>query len=158
MTKTKSLSGLGLIAVAAVVLGALGIAGSWGVVADAGAAEPRALQVLIARASPRAGQPFLGVAVATLEEGVRLYRSVSPVCTPGRIRVGRNRTLSVPVAITGLPRNPDEGGSIRSVTTCTWRVPGGVASRTLTASVVVRIVNLDGTPARSGQTVEWKVR
>lgn len=157
MTRTGSTNGVALIAAVAVGLTALGASGTEGAVAD-DSAEPRAVQVLTARTAPRAGQPFPGVAVATLEEGARLYRSVTPVCTRGRTRVGANRTLSVPVGMARLPRNPQEGGSIRSLTTCTWDVPRGVRGRTLAASVVVRIVNLDGTTAQSGQTVEWNVR
>jgi hypothetical protein len=158
MTTKASRIKIALIAAVTVGLTALGASGPWNGVVDADAAEPRAVQVLAARTAPRAGQTFLGVAVATLEEGARLYRSVTPVCTRGRIRVGPNRTLSVPVDIARLPHNPQEGGSVRSVTTCTWHVPPVVRGRTLAASVVVRIVNLDGTTARSGQTVEWSVR
>jgi hypothetical protein len=159
MTRTERMQRRVLYAAVALGVATLGVPGSAGAVGDAAAAEPHAVQVLSARTSPRAGRAFLGVAVATLEEGARLYRSVTPTCTRGRIRVGPNRTLGVPVAIARLPRSPDEGGRVRAVTTCMWRLPRGVRGRTLSASVVVRYVNLDGTSGgESGQTVEWEVR
>lgn len=149
---------LALTAVVALGLVALGVAGSEEGVKEADAAGPPAVQVLSAQTRPRAGRPFLGVAVATLEAGARLSRLVTPTCTSGRIRSGPGQTVAVPVAVDRLPRNPDVGGSVRSVTTCTWQVPRGVRHRTLSASVVVSYVELDGSTGRTGEAVEWEVR
>lgn len=152
------MNGRALTAAVGLGLLALGVAGSERAVDEADAAGPPAVQVLTAQTRPRAGGHFLGVAVATLEEGARLSRMVTPTCTRGRIRIGPDRTIAVPVAVDRLPRNPDVGGSVRMVTTCTWQVPRGVRKRTLTASVVVVYVNLDGSTGQSGETVEWEVR
>ena len=142
--------GLGLVA--------LGVAGSEEAVSEADAAGPPAVQVLTAQTRPRAGRPFLGVAVATLDAGAHPSRRVTPTCTSGRIRVGPHRTVAVPVAVDRLPRNPDVGGSVRSITVCTWQVPRGARQRTLPASVVVAYVHLDGSTGQTGETVEWEVR
>jgi hypothetical protein len=157
MTKTGSTSRLAPVG-AALALIALGVQGSARGSAGAAAAEPPAVQVLTTGMSPREGRAFLGVAIATLEDGARLSRSVTPTCTRGRVRVGSSRAVRVPVDVSRIPRSPREGGSIRSVTTCAWRLPRRVRGGLLTASVVVRYVNLDGTTAQTGQTVEWRVR
>jgi hypothetical protein len=144
----------------AVVLGLVAFIarGADGAIDPADAAEPQPFEVLTSRPSPRAGSHFIGVAVATLEEGARLYRSVTPWCTAGRIRVGSSMELSLPVRISRLPRNPQAGGSVRSVTTCSWHVPRSARGKGLAAQAVIDLVNTDGSSGRSSQTVEWVVR
>jgi hypothetical protein len=121
-------------------------------------AEPAAFQVLTSAASPRVGRSFVGVAIATLEEGARLYRAVESGCKAGRIRVRSGKTLLVPVVLGRLPRNPQEGGGVRAVVTCSWRVPDEVRGRSLVSYVVTRLVNPDGTSSQESQTVEWVIR
>lgn len=156
MNKRAVVSIAGLFAVALLVV--RGAAGTVEAARAATAAEPRALQVLAASSRPRAGRDFAGVAVVTLEEGARLYKVVRSWCTSARIRMGPSRTVSVPVRIARLVRDPDEGGPAREVTTCTWQVPAGVRGKRMVANVIDRLVAMDGTGSLGSQTVEWVVR
>ena len=145
------------LAVASACAVALASAVAGGLASSAPASEPASVQILDSVAPPHAGRRFTGVAVAVLEEGARLYRAVSPTCPRGEIRPPRGRRR-VPVDVLRVRRDADGGGSVRSITICTWRIPRGVRGKTFRATVVIARVGRDGTTSREGHAFEWIVR
>jgi hypothetical protein len=128
-------------------------------VGTATGAEPRAYQVLTEATVPRAGSPFTGAALTVFhqERLANGFRSVTLACTPGTTRLS-GRTVSVPVRVVTLRWDPDQGGPVESVSTCTWSLPRGLAGKRLTAGYAVTAVNADGTKGVEGGRLAWTIR
>jgi hypothetical protein len=128
-------------------------------VGTATGAEPRAYQVLTETKAPRAGSPFTGAALTVFhqERQANGYRSVTLGCTRGTARLS-GRTVRVPVRVVTIRSEPDGGGPVESVSTCTWSLPRGLAGKRLTAGYTVTTVNADGTNALEGGRLTWTIR
>jgi hypothetical protein len=122
-------------------------------------AEPRAYQLLTEATAPRAGSPFTGAALTVFhqERQANGYRSVTLGCTRGTARLS-GRTVRVPVRVITLRWDPDQGGPVESVSTCSWSLPRNLAGRRLTAGYTVTTVNADGTKAVEGGRLSWTLR
>ena len=122
-------------------------------------AEPRAYQVLTEAKAPRAGSAFTGAALTVFhqERQANGYRSVTLGCTRGTVKVS-GRTIRVPVRLVTMRWDPDRGGPVESVSTCTWSLPRGLAGKRLTAGYTVATVNADGTKAVEGEQLAWTIR
>jgi hypothetical protein len=128
-------------------------------VGTATGAEPRAYQVLTEAKAPRAGSAFTGAALTVFhqERQANGYRSVTLGCTRGTARLS-GRTVRVPVRVITIRWDPDRGGPVESVSTCTWSLPRGLAGMRLTAGYTVATVNADGTTAVEGERLGWTIR
>ena len=128
-------------------------------VGTATGAEPRAYQVLTEAKAPRAGTPFTGTALTVFhqERQANGFRSVTLACTRGTARLS-GRTIGVPARIVTLRWDPDQGGPVESVSTCTWSLPRGLAGKRLTAGYGVTTVNADGTKGVEGGRLAWTIR
>jgi hypothetical protein len=128
-------------------------------VGTASGAEPHAYQVLTEAKAPRAGSPFTGAALTVFhqERQANGYRAVTLGCTRGTARLS-GRTVRVPVRVVTMRWDPDQGGPVESVSTCTWSLPRGLAGKRLTAGYTVTTVNADGTKTVEGGTLAWTIR
>jgi hypothetical protein len=129
------------------------------VVGTATAANPQAYQTFTSAKPPRSGSVFTGAALTVFGEGRRAngFRSVAFTCTRGSVRV-KGRSIRVPVRVVRLSRDPDLGGQVESVSTCTWSIPRSLAGKRLTAGYAIRVVNADGTTAEDGAQLGWTIR
>jgi hypothetical protein len=128
-------------------------------VGTATGAEPHAYQVLTEATVPRAGSAFTGAALTVFhqERLANGYRSVTLGCTRGTAKLS-GRTVGVPVRVVTIRWDPDQGGSVESVSTCTWSLPRGLAGKRLTAGYTVTAVNADGTKGMESERLAWTVR
>jgi hypothetical protein len=128
-------------------------------VGTARGAEPRAYQLLTEAKAPRGGSLFTGAALTVFhqERLANGYHSVTLGCTRGVARLS-GRTVRVPVRVVTLRWDPDQGGPVESVSTCTWSLPRGLAGKRLTAGFTVATVGADGTTAVEGGRLAWTIR